>query len=764
MKAAGKGSALKRPPRWAMQVTAAAAGLVTGMSEILGFPSYMSAAAASLAGREGIAVFIGLIAAAVLKGDIEGRIVQLCAVLVISAVRAVDPLGEKRDDPIYDALLNTGVLMLFGCVVTVAMPADFYMASMRMVNALLSGCTVFVVRTVLISRERSGVFDLTGMNGIFLGIVYIMTLSVLTSVNIFSVNLGRVFGVFMLLQAVRRYRSFGGAAIGALTACGVMICDPSLTRNTLLMATAGLICGAFVHFGTLSTVLCFLVASLVSLVAVGVNGDTYRMFADLVAGSLIFVAVPLQAVRRVGRSVSGFRSSLEIVGQTTSSRLSMAGETLGDIRRRLDRVSAAMDRRTAGYSAAEEVKSCICEDCPSYPLCFEAGVSCGDRLRAEEAMESLENVAQTCGTVSRTDVEVRLRCCTRPSLIAGAFTEFSRRMNEQKAENIRMRELRGMLCEQLYCMEDILKDLSFRSSQVRSIDPGLSSRVREFFIMKGCRAVRACVYVDEALCRRADVYISEEPGEDRVRLTAELSSLLDCDMGMPDVLAMEDNVRLSFAELPAYSAAVGSFTASAGEEYSGDSFEVFDAGGSEKYVMLSDGMGTGKRARLDSVFTVSLAKKLICSGLSMTTSHRLINSMLRVKGWEESFATMDLLKLDLCGGCGAFLKSGAVRSRLCRDGSVMELGGQAFPVGILPDCAPDISHVKLFAGDIIIMNSDGADEETAEEFSQLAAASPELSAQELAGLAGRAAMEMRKGKRCDDLTVLVIKIELSKEV
>ena len=37
-------------------------------------------------------------------------------------------------------------------------------------------------------------------------------------------------------------------------------------------------------------VLVFLAVSLVSLVAMGVNGDTFSMFADLLIGSVLFIA------------------------------------------------------------------------------------------------------------------------------------------------------------------------------------------------------------------------------------------------------------------------------------------------------------------------------------------------------------------------------------------------------------------------------------------------------------------------------------------
>lgn len=747
----------KAARKWQYDTGAFACGLLTGLSVTLGFPSFMSGAAASLAGDHAPAVFLGTLLAFLLNRGLEAGIVQICSVLVITAIHFIDPLGDRRDEPIYRSLVVSGVLMLFSCVVTAAMPGDFYLASMRMINSLLAGCTVFIAMTVRSAAKRSGIYDLSGINGVFTGMLCIITVSIFSAMNIFAVNLGRTLGAFIMLQASRRYRSFGGAVAGALTACGVLICDPSLARNTLLLATAGLICGVFVQFGRLAEVMSFLVTALISLVAVGVNGDTYHMFADIVAGSLMFLMIPADKVKRIGKRISGFRSTPELIGQTTAARLMMAGQTLGEIRRRLDMVTVTMDRNTASRTASSEVRRCVCTDCLSYILCFEKNEN------TMSAFDSLQDILERGGSITDAQVRSTVCCCDRPELLSEAFNDLEKHIMEDKAENIRIRELRTMLTDQLLSMEDILSDLSYRSSQVHSIDTGLSESVREQLSAMGYRGAKVCVYVDDDLFRRADAFIRGSFSGDIAKLTASVSSILDCDMGLPDITGDNGVTRISFAELPAFTAESAVFSASASGEYSGDSCDIFDVGGSEKYLVLSDGMGTGKRARLDSSFTVSLSRKLLTSGLSLTTVHRLVSSMLRVKGWEESFATMDILRLDLCGGRASLLKAGAVSSRLCRDGAVIPLGEISFPAGILSDCPPDKCEIKLFDGDIIIMTSDGADEDSAQLIAQTAAEDNGRDINELVQHLGKIILERRQGTRADDLTVMAVRISLRKE-
>lgn len=584
-----------------------------------------------------------------------------------------------------------------------------------------------------------------------------MIISTLTAVPVHIVNIGRIFGTMCMLMAVRKYRNIGGAVVGALTTCGVLLCMPSLARNTLLLATSGLICGAFLQFGTLIMVLVFLVVSLISLVAMGVNGDTFTMFTDLLLGALMFIAVPMPLIKRAAKRVVGVKNSVDLVGQTTSSKLNMASRTLGSIRGQLSMVTAAIDKRSKESSLSDRVRSCVCSDCDMLGLCRKNSTA------VDEGFLKLEKIVCAYNNLSLDDVSRNLSGCGRKTLLCHTFNELYTDYVTERADSIRMREMREFLNEQLSSMEDILSDLSFRTGQVRSVDSQLSARVRDHFSNLGYPNVKACVYVDENLCQRVDVFITAEFKGDLVRLTAALSEMIEYDLDIPVIVRVDNITRMSFAEIPKFCVEINSFSASSSGEYSGDSFEIFDSSVNEKYIVLSDGMGTGKRARLDSMFSVSLVTRLIQSGMSMQTAHKLINSMLRVKGWEESFATLDIMRLDLNGGTAQFLKSGAVQSFLCRDGGLKAVGGQAFPAGILPDCSPDITEIKLFDGDIILMTSDGVEDASAREIVRYADPDDKLSSADIARKLGAKALSQKKNGKQDDITIIVAKISLRNE-
>ena len=124
-----------------MAVLSAAAAFTASFGKILGFPSSMNVAVAVLSGTNVIPAFLGSALAYFVSGTFSEGIVQLCAILVIGAVRLVMPSADHKDDPVFVSLLTTGSMLLFSCVMSVAMPSDTYTASLSHVWLCCFYCT-----------------------------------------------------------------------------------------------------------------------------------------------------------------------------------------------------------------------------------------------------------------------------------------------------------------------------------------------------------------------------------------------------------------------------------------------------------------------------------------------------------------------------------------------------------------------------------------------------------------------------------------------
>ena len=330
----------------------------------------------------------------------------------------------------------------------------------------------------------------------------------------------------------------------------------------------------------------------------------------------------------------------------------------------------------------------------------------------------------------------------------------------EKANDLAVTKMRELLCEQLLSMEELLNDMSSRVCRIKEVDELMCERAKELFDISGCKGARVCVYTNENHRRFVEAFVNGGFKSDLVRLTVKLSDIIGCDMELPSVNVIGKVTRLVFTEKPELEANISTFQASCrGGEYCGDTVDTVTLNESERYVILSDGMGTGERARLDSMFTVSLVRRLITSGMSMSCTERLINSALSVKSRDESFSTLDILKLDLFSHTASFLKAGAASSYIIREGSVIKITGKALPAGILTRADPDMIQQRISSGDLIIVTSDGVEEELIMKNDGLIDKLSSSSSESAARLLGELAVSECGGNVCDDITVAAVRID-----
>lgn len=142
------------------------------------------------------------------------------------------------------------------------------------------------------------------------------------------------------------------------------------------------------------------------------------------------------------------------------------------------------------------------------------------------------------------------------------------------------------------------------------------------------------------------------------------------------------------------------------EEVSGDYYGFYDLKEGKQAVIISDGMGCGKKALRESQAAVNLIGKLLQTGLGKESVIKTVNSLLKLR-IEEAFSTVDLLLVDLKQGVGEFIKIGACSSYIKRGRTVKEVKGFSLPIGIVSEIEPSAVREKLEHNDFVIMITDG---------------------------------------------------------
>ena len=146
-----------------------------------------------------------------------------------------------------------------------------------------------------------------------------------------------------------------------------------------------------------------------------------------------------------------------------------------------------------------------------------------------------------------------------------------------------------------------------------------------------------------------------------------------------------------------------------GQRVCGDSLTYFRGGQGKLFLLLSDGMGSGREAQRESQMTLRLVEQFLTAGIEAGPALRTVNTALNLRGDEQgSFTTIDLLQADLQGREAVLYKYGAAPTYVKRQGSVRRLTGAALPAGLQDTAAvPTPARFPLEENTFLLMVSDG---------------------------------------------------------
>ncbi len=145
----------------------------------------------------------------------------------------------------------------------------------------------------------------------------------------------------------------------------------------------------------------------------------------------------------------------------------------------------------------------------------------------------------------------------------------------------------------------------------------------------------------------------------------------------------------------------------ADSDVSGDSQGDFLLSGGRQVLVISDGMGTGDRARKEADLTVDLIRDILECGFDERFAANVVNYLLLMNRQEEMYATVDLCLFDLYRGEAEFIKLGASPSYLCSKDGVKVISGNSMPLGMTAEADVVSFKEEINIGDIIVMLSDG---------------------------------------------------------
>lgn len=737
----------------------------------------------------------------------------ICLFAVLASIFPVghagaEASGRRNGDRAYGHMpfLLFGTSFTVRIVVLAVRGFDPYLAAVALVDSALIGLLALAFACGLAALPR-------GMKGGSLlpeeiASILVMASALITGlshISVGSISLGGP-GAILATLAIGYAGGAGiGAAAGAVIGLVMSMAEPSfevasvsalaldlakpMLRNAMpiagMLAVTGVLSGAVHSWGRGWSALAGVLGPLLFTFQMPDPSSVLIHVAQAVAGAMLFALLPVRVLSRARKLVPDavpVKAQREMIinrriQELVARRLKDISAIFAELSRSFRRNSAHVNDEAGEFDIAHmlaQVSERSCGTCPSHSHCWSERF-----YQTYRDLVDLLALAEMNKGVTTKDFPDTLKAkCVQAHKLAEAISYLFEGMAQERKWREKLAESSSVVSEQLQGVSELMDslaseiqtDVEFEEELEKVISDRLSRLgvdIRDVSVMNaGPGSVeveivaRACRGDEQ--CRRAVAPI--------------VSRILGRDVGVWNascraVTLRDENGReiqaCRFKLLPAQRFDVDCDilrAAADGSSVSGDACSVVELPSGRVAVALSDGMGIGPRAYVESDTAVSMLKRLMEGGFAPEYAVSTVNSVLLLRSADETFATIDLAVMDLYTGQTEFFKVGSCPSFVKRGREVRLVKSASLPAGILTGVEADRTRLSIHEGDMLVMVSDGVLEcrkgqEDGEEWmtktlQRISATDPESVSNAVLEYARHAS----QGKISDDMTVVVIKI------
>ena len=520
--------------------------------------------------------------------------------------------------------------------------------------------------------------------------------------------------------------------------CVYVLCVVAFKGGPSMAAAAGLLLGFFLHlagYWDSSWAAILGIAGLgggfakglgrgAVIAAIGVMGGVavfilarswigYSLIYALIAGGLVFVLTPQTFYFNVASAINPVLDSaddyMDKIKEETTRRLDSFSKAFGKL---ADTFSGLSTQKTGLNKhditlLVDDVASRVCSGCTNLEWCWE-----DDLYNTHQQVYAMLNSCSKNGVATANDMEEKFyNDCRKPDTLVGELNAVYNIYKTDLLWHNRISETRELISQQLHGVSGIVKCLSNEIDMSLRFHEGLEEEMIMAFLRQKVEVASVIVLEDNS--GKYKVSITHKACSRRKSCSSEMLPVLnsvlkrkmriegaDCDIrgGM---------CRIRFVEDQHLRVTSGVAFCAKNKRGSGDSYSVAELPGGMYLMALSDGMGSGERARRESAATVGLLEDFIESGFDKELAVRMINSVLVLKSSEESFSTLDICSVDLYTGQAEFIKIGAAEAYILRGGHVSIIRSSSLPIGMLNNVDLEVTTQILRHDDIIVMATDG---------------------------------------------------------
>ena len=630
------------------------------------------------------------------------------------------------------------------------------------VEALIAAAgAYFMARAFLLTGSRRALSGFSQQELACVAMTGCIILLAFSSLVIGRVSIGRILAVFAVLVFARYGFVKGGSVAGIATGIVFALSDNNLLCLAGGYSLSGLIGGLMAPMGKFAVVFTAVVCNGMLSFAADDRSLTIAVTIETLIASAIFLLIPKEAGRFFTSMFSDDAAQLsnDAIRRNVTMRLDHCSKALENVSSCVNSVSERLGRLYEEnadwiYTRASED---TCRNCGLRVYCWEK-----ERGMTVDDMHRLTPLLKENGFVKERDIEdnFRKRCCKCSELSYSVNRSYKEYLSLEAARR-RVTQVRSVVAGQFAGLSDILHDLSAEFETVDSFDTGSSEKVIAALTSLG-------LVVVDCACKRSmgrgmtvelELAVGKKTALSKSQLMHEVGKACGRYFDAPSLSFEGDRARVTLCELPLYDLEIGSAQHVCNNgELCGDCLNYFNNGEGSTVAIISDGMGTGGRAAVDSNMAVSIMTKLCKAGLSYDCSLSVVNSSLMIKSEEESLATLDMLDFNLFTGRARLMKAGACTTYIKKNSKLMHKDLPSLPLGILNESKLIKEDVNLSADDVIVMVSDGVLIGSTEWLEKMIMSFRDGSAEQLASSIVEEARRRRQNDHDDDITAIALRV------
>ena len=590
----------------------------------------------------------------------------------------------------------TGALFteLFKVLSTVIVSAIIYLVTVTGMNVILNLKNGFVY-----TKEESIMMILT----------IAMFFSALGNVSILGFKLVEILAFILILI----YGWGNGAILGATAGLVVglsytCLCDVSMSF-VVAIAFSGFISGLLRRFGKIPVIIAFVAGNLyISYYSTGTT-QLNIVACEVMIASVVLFFIPKYVEKKLdnlfdlGRGLESVKNNLlnptkeakEKIGAVSEVFSSLADITLQKTKESEEETTEVIKKYILSYV------NNTCFACQNIDECL-------DKENLDETAKYLANRLEDGQTIE--PEMLKFNCKDAQTIINNIYDIYNsmklmRVLKQKELENTEK------ISHQYKEVSKLLNNIADNIKEGALVKDDAQKKLRDELKFYGYN-----VYEDEFV-RDSNIIeytfitdILTNIDKQKKQITELASSILEQNMTVKLILNISktEKSKIKIISTPKYSVKSEIISqCKAGEMVSGDSYLQMELQDLRKLSVISDGVGSGENASKSSSAIINMLERLLSGGFNEEKAIEIVNSVIRLKGDDEMFATLDATIINEKDAECYFIKLGAAPTYIIENGKVATITSTNIPVGIVDNTQYVPICKKLNEGDFIVQVSDG---------------------------------------------------------